>query len=72
MESIEITMTTYFLMQGTTVLDKTFEPDNLKQAESYFITAGWFVKATILKVDPYDNTTEQMEYDYESKKVKRL
>ena len=62
-------MTKYYLMQGTTVLDETFEPDNFKQAESYFITAGWFVKATILRVDFYDESTQQMEYDYESKKV---
>ena len=64
-------MTKYYLMQGTTVLDQTFEPDNFKQAESYFITAGWFVKATILRVDPYDDT-QQMEYDYESKKVNNI
>jgi hypothetical protein len=64
-------MTKYYLMQGTTVLDQTFEPDNFKQAESYFITAGWFVKATIVRVDPYEDT-QQMEYDYESKKVKDI
>lgn len=67
-------MVVYYLTQGTAVLDKTFEPDNFKQAESYFITAGWFVKATIVRVDLDDESTphQQMEYDYESKKVKRL
>ena len=56
-------MVVYYLIQGTTVLDKTFEPDNFKQAEDYFITVGWFVKATILRVD-IDGSTQQMEYDY--------
>ena len=64
-------MTKYYLMQGTTVLDQTFELD-FKQAESYFITAGWFVKATIVRVDPYEDTHQQMEYDYESKKVNNI
>lgn len=59
-------MVVYYLIQGTTVLDKTFEPTvlDIKQAEDYFITAGWLVKATILRVD-LDGSTQQMEYDYE-------
>lgn len=69
-------MTKYYLMQGTTVLDETYvnEIYSFKHAESYFLWAGWFVKATIIKVDSYDDDQPgkrpQMEYDYQPKKVK--
>jgi hypothetical protein len=62
-------MTKYYLMQGTTVLDKTYVPDNFKHAENYFLWAGWFIKAIIVRVDPYDDD-QQVEYDYRPKRLR--